>query len=75
MVDAFSIHPRERVTLADHRRYTGGVVGTIRGYEYPKTVMEAKARGMVLDENISEQANLQKLALGRIDAAMVMSNP
>ena len=30
---------------------------------------------MVFDENISEQANLQKLALGRIDAVMVMSNP
>ena len=53
----------------------GVVVGTIRGYEYPKTVMEAKARGMVFHENTSEQANLQKLALGRLDAVMVMSNP
>jgi len=53
----------------------GVVTGTIRGYEYPKTVMEAHARGMVFDENSSEQANLQKLALGRIDAVMVMSNP
>jgi len=38
-------------------------------------VMEARGRGMVFDENVSEQANLQKLALGRIDAVMVMSNP
>jgi len=53
----------------------GIVIGTIRGYEYPKTVMEARARGVVFDENTSEQANLQKLALGRIDGVLVMSNP
>ena len=53
----------------------GVVVGTIRGYEYPKTVMDAKARGMLFEENLTEQANLQKLALGRLDAVIVMSNP
>lgn len=53
----------------------GVTIGTIRDYEYPETVMKAKSRGVVFEENISEQANLQKLALGRIDAAMVMSNP
>lgn len=53
----------------------GVTVGTIRGYEYPAAVMKARARGVVFAENSSEQANLQKLALGRIDAAVVMSNP
>ena len=53
----------------------GIVVGTIRGYEYPETAMKAKARGVVFEENTSEQANLEKLALGRLDAVMVMSNP
>lgn len=53
----------------------GVVAGTIRGYEYPESVMKAKARGVVFEENSSEQANLQKLALGRLDAALVMSNP
>ncbi|HEY2323358.1 MAG TPA: transporter substrate-binding domain-containing protein [Thermoanaerobaculia bacterium] len=53
----------------------GVTIGTIRGYEYPESVMKAKARGVVFEENSSEQANLHKLALGRIDAAMVMSNP
>jgi ABC-type amino acid transport substrate-binding protein len=53
----------------------GVTVGTIRGYEYPETVMKAKVRGVVFEENGSEQANLQKLALGRLDAALVMSNP
>ena len=53
----------------------GVIIGTIRGYEYPETAMKAKARGVVFEENISEQANLKKLALGRLDAVMVMSNP
>jgi ABC-type amino acid transport substrate-binding protein len=53
----------------------GVTVGTIRGYEYPKSVVEAKDRGVVFEENTSEQANLRKLALGRLDAALVMSNP
>jgi ABC-type amino acid transport substrate-binding protein len=53
----------------------GVVIGTIRGYEYPETAMMAKARGVIFEENISEQANLKKLALGRLDAVMVMSNP
>ena len=53
----------------------GVTVGTIRGYEYPDAVMKAKARGVVFEDNISEQANLKKLALGRLDAAVVMSNP
>ena len=53
----------------------GVTIGTIRGYEYPETAMKAKARGVVFEENTSEQANLKKLALGRLDAVMVMSNP
>src|SRR6185295_14703838 len=53
----------------------GVVIGTIRGYEYPDSAMQTKMRGVVFEENVSEQANLQKLALGRLDAVMVMSNP
>jgi ABC-type amino acid transport substrate-binding protein len=37
--------------------------------------MQVKARGAVFEENTSEQGNLKKLALGRLDAVMVMSNP
>jgi ABC-type amino acid transport substrate-binding protein len=53
----------------------GVVIGTVRGYEYPESAMKAKARGVVFEENSSEQNNLEKLALGRLDAVMVMSNP
>lgn len=53
----------------------GIVIGTVRGYEYPESAMKAKARGVVFEENSSEQGNLEKLALGRLDAVMVMSNP
>ncbi len=52
----------------------GIVIGTVRGYEYPESAMKVKDRGAVFDENSSEQANLEKLALGRLDAVMVMSN-
>lgn len=69
-------NPARPLTARSEAELARGVtVGTIRDYEYPESVMKAKARGVVFEENISEQANLQKLALGRIDAAVVMSNP
>ncbi|HEX3069078.1 MAG TPA: hypothetical protein VHX14_10925 [Thermoanaerobaculia bacterium] len=53
----------------------GVIIGTIRGYEYTETAMKAKALGAVFEENVSDQANLKKLALRRLDAVMAMSNP
>lgn len=69
-------NPTRPLTARSEAELAKGVtVGTIRGYEYPAAVMKAREHGVVFEENISEQANLQKLALGRIDAAVVMSNP
>jgi ABC-type amino acid transport substrate-binding protein len=49
-------------------------IGTIRGYEYPDTVMAVRARGGLFVDGASEVANLKKLVAGRLDAAMVMDN-
>jgi ABC-type amino acid transport substrate-binding protein len=52
----------------------GLTIGVVRGYEYPDSAMQVQARGAVFDPNRDERASLKKLAAGRIDAAMVMSN-
>ncbi|WP_284348277.1 substrate-binding periplasmic protein [Roseisolibacter agri] len=56
--------------IADFR--PGTRVGTVLGYEYPLEMMEALRRsGAVLEATPMEELNLRKLAVGRLDAAIV----
>jgi polar amino acid transport system substrate-binding protein len=53
----------------------GTVVGVVRGYEYPHSVYELKKKGtVVFEESESDELNLKKLAMGRIDTALVNFN-
>jgi polar amino acid transport system substrate-binding protein len=53
----------------------GTVIGIVIGYEYPPSLYALKEKGIVvLEESESEELNLKKLALGRIDAALVTHN-
>lgn len=49
-------------------------VGIVHGYEYPPFVAQLAQRGIVLESARSDVANLQKLAAGRLDAALVMTD-
>jgi polar amino acid transport system substrate-binding protein len=49
-------------------------VGIVLGYEYPPFVAQLAARGVVLENGRSDVANLRKLAVGRLDFALVMTD-
>jgi polar amino acid transport system substrate-binding protein len=54
---------------------TPRVVGAVLGYEYPDSLhARVKSGELVLEESVSEELNLKKLADGRIDAALVNTN-
>lgn len=64
--------PLER-RIEDFRR--GIRVGTVLGYEYPPEMLERLSRrGAILEPAATEETNLRKLAVGRIDAAVVNSD-
>ena len=53
----------------------GTVVGVVIGYEYPPEIMALRAKGtLAFEEAESEDLNLKKLKLGRIDAALINTN-
>lgn len=52
----------------------GTRVGIVTGYEYPPYVKKLKGKGVILQESRDEEANLKKLARGRIDAALITHN-
>jgi polar amino acid transport system substrate-binding protein len=53
----------------------GVVIGTVIGYEYPPLINSLKDKGRVIfEESASEELNLKKLSLGRIDYALVTTN-
>ena len=52
----------------------GTRVGIVHGYEYPPFVAQLAQRGIILESSRSDVANLQKLAAGRLDAALVMTD-
>ncbi|MGZ3254486.1 MAG: substrate-binding periplasmic protein [Burkholderiaceae bacterium] len=53
----------------------GTVIGIVIGYEYPQSFYALKEKSIVvLEESESEELNLKKLSLGRIDAALVTHN-
>jgi ABC-type amino acid transport substrate-binding protein len=49
----------------------GMVVGTVRGYEYTTEFNALPKKGIVLKDAKSETQNLEKLLLGRVDAAIL----
>jgi polar amino acid transport system substrate-binding protein len=55
----------------DFRR--GASLGVINGYEYPAEIHGLARRGVVLQGNASEASNLEMLARGRLDAAVMMT--
>ena len=51
------------------------VVGTVIGYEYPAEFERLSQRGIIIrEESPSEDVNLRKLALGRVDLALLTYN-
>lgn len=48
------------------------VVGIVNEYEYPISIAELKAKGIIIEPANSEAINLEKLSLGRIDYAIFM---
>lgn len=59
-------------SLDDLRR--GMRVGIVNGYEYPQGVAELAGRGIILERNRSETANLRKLAANRLDVTLVLAD-
>jgi polar amino acid transport system substrate-binding protein len=49
-------------------------VGIVHGYEYPPFLAQLAERGVVVESARSDVANLRKLAAGRIDVALVMTD-
>jgi ABC-type amino acid transport substrate-binding protein len=49
----------------------GTKIGTVLNYEYPAGVTALSKQGVVFDAATSEEINLRKLALGRLDLAIV----
>lgn len=52
----------------------GTIVGIVIDYEYPQSAMKLKEKGVIFQEARDEVTNLRKLALGRIDAAIINHN-
>jgi ABC-type amino acid transport substrate-binding protein len=51
------------------------IVGTVIGYEYPAAFERLAERGVIVrEESPSEDVNLRKLALGRVDLALLTYN-
>lgn len=49
-------------------------IGIVHGYEYPAFVAALAARGIVLETSRSDVTNLRKLAAGRLDFALLMTD-
>jgi ABC-type amino acid transport substrate-binding protein len=52
----------------------GAMVGIVNQYEYPDAIYGLRRQGAVLQLAPNDGANLQMLARGRLDAAIVMTN-
>lgn len=64
--------PLKARTAAELRK--GAVIGIVNGYEYPDSINQLKARGIVLKPLRSEAVALKMLASRRLEAAVVMTN-
>jgi polar amino acid transport system substrate-binding protein len=69
----YFVDPAHPLHAASERELRAGTrIGIVNGYEYPASLDALAARGVVLEASNSEVTNLKKLALGRLDAALVM---
>ncbi len=51
------------------------ILGLVKDYEYPAKVRAMSQKGISIEEVASEEQNLKKLAVGRIDATIVDCDP
>jgi polar amino acid transport system substrate-binding protein len=65
-------HRERPKSLADLK--PGMRVGIVRGYEYPPFVQQLAAHGVLFDSAPSDVINLRKLAVNRLDAALIMTD-
>lgn len=73
-VDYFTKKDNKAKSVNDFKK--GTVVGVVTGYEYPSSIYELEKKGIIiLDKSESEISNLKKLALGRVDYALIVYNP
>ena len=72
----FFYKPLTPLTATDKDGFAPGTkVGVVIGYEYPPLLYDLQARGsVVLEGSESEDLNLKKLMLGRIDSALLNYN-
>jgi len=77
----FNVYPRfyqragKAVKLVDENGFHKGMrLGIVNAYEYPPAVLELARRGVVLEPARSDLVNLKKLAAGRIDVALIMTD-
>lgn len=76
----FEVHPRYYYNtdkplpaVSEHMVAAGTRIGIVNGYEYPPSLAELERRGAILDRANTELATLRKLAAGRVDLALMMS--
>jgi ABC-type amino acid transport substrate-binding protein len=73
--DFFFRHGKEPKATRLAALPSGTTVGVVIGYEYPPLVYDLRSRGVLaFEESESEELNLKKLALGRIDTALINYN-
>jgi polar amino acid transport system substrate-binding protein len=72
--DFYVSRSRQAAAPNSHSIPAGASVGLVTGYEYPPVVEELKAKGVHVEEAGTEEANIRKLALGRIDYAVLNHN-
>ena len=71
----FYTNPAHPLRAASERDFASGTrIGIVNGYEYPASVSVLAARGVLLDAANTESSNLKKLAVGRVDAALIMTD-
>jgi len=62
------------VVQSENELGQGMTVGVVNGYEYPGSAYQAQQRGATFENGRSDEVNLQKLAQGRINLALVSTN-
>jgi polar amino acid transport system substrate-binding protein len=52
----------------------GAVIGVVNSYEYPPSAYQSQQRGAIFQNGRSDKVNLQKLAKGRLNFALITTN-
>jgi polar amino acid transport system substrate-binding protein len=72
----YFFNPARPLKAVDEQGLAPGTrIGIVLGYEYPPSLYRLQAKGrVILEASESEDLNLKKLMLGRIDAALINYN-